>query len=233
MTSRLRQLPWKWLGLGVTLALLFAASRFFPIGEWTRAFRDWASGLGVAGKALYTLVYVIATVFLFPASPLTVAAGFAFGLGWGVAVVSVGSTVSAALAFLIARHVARERVERAARKRKNFRAIDQAIGERGWKIIALLRLSPVVPFSISNYLYGLTSIRFGPYIFASAAGMLPATVLYVYLGVAGRAATGEERSPLKWAALAAGLAATIVATILTTRIARRELQKTRREKKKP
>jgi uncharacterized membrane protein YdjX (TVP38/TMEM64 family) len=235
MTSSLWRLAWKWIGLGLAVAGLFAASRLLPVGEWVSAFRDWASGLGLAGKALYALVYVAATVLLFPVSLLTIAAGFAFGFAWAFAIVWVGATAGAALAFLIARHVARERVEKAARKRENFRAIDRAIGEKGWKIVALLRLSPLVPFSISNYLYGLTAVRFGPYILASAAGMLPGTVLYVYLGVAGRAAAaasaGEERSPLEWAVLAVGLAATIVATILITRLARRELRKVRLEKK--
>lgn len=235
MTSRLRRLPWKWIGLGLALAGLFAASRLLPVAEWVRAFRDWAAGLGVAGKALYALVYAVATVLLFPASLLTVAAGFAFGLGWGIAVVWVGATAGAALAFLVARHVARERVEKVARKREDFRAIDQAIGEEGWRIVALLRLSPLVPFSLSNYLYGLTAIRFGPYVLASAAGMLPGTVLYTYLGVAGRAAAaasaGEKRSSLEWAALATGLAATVVATVLITRMARRELRKVRLARK--
>ncbi|HEY3173276.1 MAG TPA: TVP38/TMEM64 family protein [Thermoanaerobaculia bacterium] len=235
ITSRLRRLPWGWIGLGLALAALFAASRVLPVGEWVRAFRDWASSLGVAGKAFYALVYAVATVLLFPASLLTIAAGFAFGLGWGVATVWVGATAGAALAFLIARHVARERVEKVARRREDFRAIDRAIGEKGWKIVALLRLSPLVPFSLSNYLYGLTAIRFGPYVLASAAGMLPGTVLYIYLGVAGRvaaaASAGEKRSPLEWAALVVGLAATIIATIFITRIARRELRKVRLERK--
>lgn len=234
-TSRLRRLPWKWIAVGLLLAGVIAASRFLPVGEWVRAFSDWAAALGAAGKALYALVYAVATVLLFPASLLTIAAGFAFGLGWGIAIVWVGATAGAALAFLIARHLARERVEKAARKSENFRAIDRAVGEKGWKIVALLRLSPLVPFSLSNYLYGLTAIRFGPYLLASAAGMLPGTVLYVYLGVAGRAAAaasaGEKRSPLEWAALALGLAATVVATVLITRIARSELRKVRLEKK--
>ncbi|HEV8608936.1 MAG TPA: TVP38/TMEM64 family protein [Thermoanaerobaculia bacterium] len=234
-TSRLRRLPWKWIAVGLLLAGVIAASRFLPVGEWVRAFSDWAAGFGLAGKALYALVYAVATVLLFPASLLTIAAGFAFGLGWGIAIVWVGATAGAALAFLIARHLARERVEKAARRKEDFRAIDRAVGEKGWKIVALLRLSPLVPFSLSNYLYGLTAIRFGPYLLASAAGMLPGTVLYVYLGVAGRAAAaasaGEKRSPLEWAALAAGLAATVVATVLITRIARSELRKVRLEKK--
>ena len=189
-------------------AALFAAWRLLPGAEWVRALRDRAGSLGMAGRALYALVYAVATVLLFPASLLTIAAGFAFGLGWGVAVAWAGATAGAALAFLIARHGAREHVEKAARKRENFRAIDRAVGEKGWKIVALLRLSPLVPFSLSNYLYGLTSIRFGPYLLASAAGMLPGTILYVYFGVAGRAAaaasSGDNRSPLEWFALDAG-----------------------------
>lgn len=230
-----RGLPRIWIGLGLAAVLLFAASRLLPVGEWVRALRDWASGLGVAGRALYALVYAAATVLLFPASLLTIAAGFAFGLGWGIAVVWIGATAGAAVAFLVARHLARERIEKIARKRADFRAIDRAIGEKGWKIVALLRLSPIVPFSLSNYLYGLTAIPFGRYVLASAVGMLPGTVLYVYLGVAGRAAaaasTGERRTPLEWALLAAGLGATLVATVLITRIARRELKASRLQKR--
>jgi uncharacterized membrane protein YdjX (TVP38/TMEM64 family) len=92
--------------------------------------------------------------------------------------------------------------------------------------VALLRLSPLVPFSLSNYLYGLTSVRFWPYVATSWVAMLPATVLYVYLGAAGRTiGAGGKRSPWEWALLAVGLAATAAVSVLLTRVAKRELAK--------
>ena len=94
--------------------------------------------------------------------------------------------------------------------------------------MALLRLSPLVPFSLSNYLYGLTSVRFVPYLVTSWAAMLPATVLYVYLGAAGRTiGDGSPRSVWEWVFLAAGLAATAAVTVILTRVARRELARMR------
>ena len=162
-----------------------------------------------------------------PGSLLTIGAGLVFGLGWGTVIVSVASTTAAALAFLIARYVARARVEALAKRNEKFRAIDQAIREKGWRVVALLRLSPLVPFSISNYLYGLTPVAFGPYVLASWIAMLPATVLYVWIGAAGKAAAdaggGQGKSPMEWALLGAGLVATAVVTVMITRAARRQL----------
>src|SRR6202162_5481595 len=129
--------------------------------------------MGPAGMALYGAVYVAAVLLFVPGIVLTLGAGFLFGLGWGIVVVSLASTIAAALAFLIARYLARGAVERLARKNPKFSAIDRAIGKEGWKILALLRLSPLVPFSLSNYIYGLTSVRFAPYLATSWAAMLP------------------------------------------------------------
>ena len=170
---------------------------------------------------------MIATVLLVPGSALTVGAGFVFGLGWGLLAVSLGSTTGAALAFLIARFVAREKITSIARKNENFRRIDAAIGEQGAKLVFLLRLSPLIPFNLSNYFYGLTAVKFWPYVLASWIGMLPGTLLYVYLGTVGRAglqaASGADaaRSPLEWIFLGVGLAATVAVTIWVTRIARK------------
>ena len=105
----------------------------------------------------------------------------------GTIIVSLASTTGAALAFVIARYLARDSVARWVRRSPRFEAIDRAIGEEGWKIVALLRLSPAVPFNLQNYLYGLTKIRFWPCVLTSWAAMLPGTLMYVYLGVVGRA----------------------------------------------
>jgi uncharacterized membrane protein YdjX (TVP38/TMEM64 family) len=215
----------RWLAFAVLAVGLFVAWRLLPVKDWLKDFQDWISGLGPLGGVLYGLAYIAAALLFVPGAILTLGAGFLFGLGWGLAIVSLASTATAALAFLIARYAARERVEKLARKNEKFAAVDKAIGKNGWKVVGLLRLSPLIPFSLSNYLYGLTSVRFLPYLAASWVGMLPGTLLYVYLGVAGKT-VGEKgaRSPWEWALLGAGLIATAAVTVLLTRVAKKELK---------
>ena len=225
---------WKGAAIGLGVVAVFVAARVLPVLEWLKSFETWVKGMGAAGMFLYGAVYVVAVLLFVPGIVLTLGAGFLFGLGWGIAVVSVASTLAAALAFLIARYLARDAVERLARNNPRFAAIDRAIGKEGWKVVALLRLSPLVPFSLSNYLYGLTSVRFLPYVATSWVAMLPATVLYVYLGAAGRT-IGEKapRSPWEWALLGAGLAATAAVTVILTRVARRELARGGQDRETP
>jgi uncharacterized membrane protein YdjX (TVP38/TMEM64 family) len=218
--------------LAAAAAAVIVAVRVLPVPEWLRAFQGWVAGTGVWGGVVYGRVYVACALLFVPGSVLTIGAGLVFGPLWGTVIVSAASTATAALAFLIARHLARERVAAAARRNPRFEAIDRAVAEKGWKVVALLRLSPVVPFSLSNYLYGLTPVRFAPYVLTSWIAMLPATLLYVWLGAAGGAAAGageRPRDPLEWALLGAGLLATVIVTVLLTRTARSQLARMRVE----
>jgi uncharacterized membrane protein YdjX (TVP38/TMEM64 family) len=222
---------WKWMALAAGLLGLYAAAQALPIDQWLRAFNEWAGGMGAWSIVIFIVVYVIATILLVPGSALTVGAGFVFGLGWGLLAVSLGSTTGAALAFLIARVVARESIASMARNNENFRRIDAAIGKQGAKLVFLLRLSPLIPFNLSNYFYGLTAVKFWPYVLASWIGMLPGTLLYVYLGTVGRAGlqavSGVDtgRTPLEFILLGVGLVATAGATIWVTKLARNALKK--------
>jgi uncharacterized membrane protein YdjX (TVP38/TMEM64 family) len=210
--------------VGLAAAALVAAFVFLPVRDWLEAFQRWVAGQGAWGGVLYGIVYTAAALLFVPGSVLTIGAGALFGVFWGTVIVSLASTAAAAGAFLIARYLARARVAKVAERNRTFGAIDRGIGRRGWKVVALLRLSPLVPFSLSNYLYGLTPVAFGPYVLASWIAMLPATVLYVSLGAAGRAAaSGARRGPLEWALLGAGLLATVAVTVMVSRAARREL----------
>src|SRR6058998_3936872 len=215
------------------LIALFLAMKFLPVQQWLSSFNDWVGQMGVAGIFIFIGVYVLATVLLAPGSVLTIGAGFVFGLWKGFLAVSVGATLGASLAFLIARFIARDKVEVIARRNEKFAKIDNAIGEQGAKLIFLLRLSPVIPFNLSNYFYGLTAVRFWPYALASWIGMMPGAFLYVYIGTAGRAAVlaaagGEaiKRGWQYWTFLSVGLAATIAVTFWVTKIARSSLRKT-------
>ncbi|MDX1501672.1 MAG: TVP38/TMEM64 family protein [Thermoanaerobaculia bacterium] len=192
-------------------------------------FAEWVRSLGPWGPAVFVGGYVAATVALLPGWVLTVAAGVIFGLAWGTLWVFLGATVGASCAFLIARHLARGRVERALAGRPRFRAVDRAVAGQGVRTVLLLRLSPLFPFNLLNYALGLTRVRFRDYLIG-CAGMLPGTFLYVYYGRAAgslaRAAAGEGREGAAgWVVLGVGLAATAVVTALITRVARRELSK--------
>ncbi len=218
--------------IAIVIALLLAM-RFLPVQQWLRNFNDWVGQMGTAGIFIFIGVYALGTVLLAPGSVLTIGAGFAFGLWKGFLAVSAGSTLGAALAFLVTRFIARERVAAIAQQNEKFREIDSAIGKQGAKLIFLLRLSPVIPFNLSNYLYGLTGVKFWPYVFASWIGMMPGTFLYVYIGTAGKAAVsaaagGEavQRGWQYWTFTGVGLAATIVVTAWVTKIARDALKKT-------
>jgi uncharacterized membrane protein YdjX (TVP38/TMEM64 family) len=192
------------------------------------AFSRWVDGLGAWGPVVFVLGYAAAAVALVPGSLLTLAAGAIFGLGRGVAYVFLGATLGATAAFLVSRHLARAQVERRLAGDPRFAAIDRAIGREGRKIVFLLRLSPLFPFSLLNYALGLTPVRLRDYLIASV-GMLPGTLLYVYYGklagdvaaLAGGAAM--EHGGAYWAVLGLGLLATIAVTTLVTRTARRAL----------
>jgi len=212
----------------VILICAILLARLLPMDQIVRWLTTTIEGLGIWGPIVFGLVYIVATLMFVPGSALTLAAGLLFGLAGGTAVVSVASTTSAAFAFLIARYLARGAVEGMAGKSPRFAAIDKAIGEGGWKIIAMLRLSPAMPFSLGNYLFGLTRVKFWPYVLTSWLFMLPGTFMYVYLGYIGSAgltaAGGQSsRPPAQWALLIVGLIATIGVTVYVTRLARRAI----------
>ena len=221
------------IALVAIVIALFLVMRFLPVREWLRSFNDWVGQMGIAGIFIFISVYAVATVLMAPGSILTIGAGFAFGLWKGFLAISAGATFGASLAFLIARFIAREKIEAIARRNETFRKIDNAIGKQGAKLIFLLRLSPIIPFNLSNYFYGLTAVKFWPYVLASWIGMMPGTCLYVYIGTAGKAAAsaaagGEamKHGWQYWTFMSVGLVATIIVTIWVTKIARNALRKT-------
>ena len=198
-------------------------------GGYVPQFAQWVNGLGVWGPVVFILGYALAAVAFVPGSLLTLAAGAIFGIGRGVVYVFIAAVLGSSAAFLVARYLARQAIERRLANNPRFAAIDRAVRAQGRKIVFLLRLSPVFPFNLLNYALGLTRVRFADYLIASA-GMLPGTLLYVYYGkLAGDvAALAGGAAPQKGAGyytvLVLGLAATIVVTALVTRTARKALK---------
>jgi len=219
-----RGLAWTTAGV-VVLAAVFFAGR--ELAAFVPAFAGWVHALGWWGPVIFIAGYVVATVAMVPGSVLTLAAGAVFGIGWGFVWVLIAATLGAIAAFLIGRYAARGLVERRLSDPR-FERIDRAIGEHGFKIVALLRLSPAFPFNVLNYGLGLTRVRLRHFALACFA-MAPGTLLYVYYGaLAGdlaAAAAGEiERGVEQWIFLGIGLAATVMVTVVVTRIARRALR---------
>ncbi len=211
----------------VALAALILGGR--QAGQYLPQFASWVESLGFWGPLVFILGYAVATVAFVPGSLLTLAAGAIFGLVQGTLYTFVGATLGASAAFLVARYGARGWIERRIAGNARFAAIDRAVGREGFKIVALLRLSPIFPFNLLNYSLGLTRVRFLDYLLASVA-MLPGTLLYVYYGkaagslaaVAGGVKT--ERGPEYWLTLGLGLVATIAVTTVITRLAGRALR---------
>lgn len=213
----------------VIVAALMLLARALPLEAGVEWLKSWVEEMGVWGPVVFGLIYVVAVILMSPAWILTVAAGAVFGLWIGTLTVSLASTTGAALAFLIARYLARHRVEAFAKRYPKFHAVDRAIGEGGWKVVAMLRLSPALPFNLQNYFYGLTAVRFWPAILASWIAMLPGTFMYVYFGYIARAgaesaATDGEWGPARWTLLIVGLVATVAVTVYVTRLANRKIK---------
>jgi uncharacterized membrane protein YdjX (TVP38/TMEM64 family) len=212
----------------VTLAV-FAAGRA-DVAETLTALVTYVRGAGALGIALFAAAYVASAVALLPGAALTLAAGFVYGPLLGTVIVSPVSVVAATCAFLLGRTVARDWIGRRVADQPRFAAVDEAVGRQGFKIVALLRLSPLFPFNLLNYALGLTKVRLRDYVLASWLGMLPGTALYVYLGslvtnvgdLLTRPAAGSQPPAAQWLYWG-GFAATLVVAVLVTHTARQAL----------
>ncbi len=225
-SSPLRKvLAWR-KATGVAVVILAAAVLFtaFDARALLREALAWMEHLGAWGQVLFVVIYIAATVLLIPGSALGLGAGALFGVVRGSVLVSLASTLGATCAFLLGRYLARGWVAKKIDGRASFAAIDQAVAGEGWRIVLLTRLSPVFPFTLLNYAFGLTRVSLREYVLASWLGMMPGTVMYVYLGSLARTGIAvQQRTPGEWALYALGLLATVAVTLIVTRIARRAL----------
>jgi len=216
------------LVLAGTLLALLTTIAVSPVSEWLRAGVTWINAHPGAAEIAFVAAYIVAAVLVVPASILTLVAGFVFGLPVGVVLVSAGSALGAAAAFLVGRFFAREWISQRVARVPRFRALDSATRHEGFTIVLLARLSPFFPFNLLNYGLGLTAVRFKDFFLATWIGMLPVTFAYVYLGTLAKDLTqltsgSLEHGPGRIALLVAGLAATVALTFVIARKANRVL----------
>lgn len=220
-----------WL-LVLLVAAIGIALRFSQAIEWLRNSPALIESLGPLAPIAYVLLYVLTTVLFIPGSLLTLGAGGIFGFWFGFLIVVAGANLGALCAFLLTRTFLRDKVSRWAEASPKFAALDRAIGREGFKMVLLVRLSPVFPFTLLNYLLGLTTVRLSSYMLGNLIGMLPGTFLYVYLGATARDAVSSASGGVgKWqlALRIAGLLATIAVVALVTRTARKALAEVEKE----
>jgi uncharacterized membrane protein YdjX (TVP38/TMEM64 family) len=208
--------------------MIMLAWLVLPLEQFS-AMLKWVESRGIQGAFLIGVVYALSTVALIPGSLLTLGIGAVYGPWLGFAIVSPASVVGATIAFLLGRSVFSGAVEKKMAGNRKFHAIRGAIEEGGLKVLFLVRLSPVFPFTIVNYAFGLARLKVSTYILGSFFGMLPGTFMYVYLGsIAGdlasiRSGGIDQEEPslqvMKWV----GLVATVLVTWVVTKRAKQSL----------
>ncbi len=209
---------------------LAVASYFFPVVPALQNICVWVGSLGPLGVFLLALFLAIGSLLFLPASPFIIAGSAVFGFPLGVLGALTGLALGASGGFCLSRWFLRKEISARFRTHATFRAIDIAIEKEGWKIVILLRLCPI-PFGLANYLYGLTAVRFRPYLIASLIGGLPSLLLYCQLGTAGKAgldaiASGHlVRSTWELVVFGISMVATVCAIVLIPLFARKAVQK--------
>ena len=217
---------WRWVLYATAAVAVVLAAKYFHVQDGLKAALDWIGNLGPLGPVIFVGLYVVATVLFIPGSVLTLGAGAAFGVVLGSVCVSISATLGATAAFLVGRYLARDAVARKIESNEKFATIDRAVAGEGWKIVLLTRLSPVFPFTLLNYAFGLTRVKLSHYVLASWIGMIPGTVMYVYLGSLVNLGAGHrQRTTGEWVLYGVGLLATIAVTVFVTRLARKALAK--------
>lgn len=188
----------------------------------------WLQTMGSLGPALFASVFILATLLLFPASPLAMLAGYLYGPLTGSVATSFAGLMSAVLAFLISRYLAGERMTAWLLGYPRAQAVNTAVSDDGFRVVFLLRLASILPFIPLSYLLGMSRMSIRQYVLATWTGLLPGTVLYVFTGslvseVSQLSESGETVSHITWALTIAGGIVVIITLTMIARRARRVL----------
>lgn len=211
------------------VAVLLVGGTYLNLQDRLNDVLVWIKNLGPAGMGIFILLYIVACIFFIPGSLLTLGAGAIYGVVTGSILVSISSTLGATAAFLVGRYFARDWIAKKIEGNARFTTIDNAVAKEGWRMVGLTRLSPIFSFNLLNYAYGLTRVSLKEFVLASWIGMIPGTVMYVYIGsLAGDLAsigaeTAEAPSGAQWAINSIAFVATVLVTVYVTRIAKKAL----------
>jgi len=195
----------------VLLAVFLAAAHALSLDVRARAYLDAVREAGPGGVLLHVGAYVVAAVLGLPVSPLTVAAGAAYGPLPGAALAVPAATLGACSAFLVGRLVARD-PEALARGEGRIARAARAVGRGGLRLVLLLRLAPVVPFSVLNFAFGMTPTPLARFAVGSLVGTIPSQLGYACFGAVLAWPAGPARTAAEIALVAGGALLSLVAS---------------------
>ncbi|XP_078441790.1 uncharacterized protein LOC144711662 [Wolffia australiana] len=213
------------------LVAIISACVIFPVEKILKDFLLWIDeNLGPWGPVVLAIAYIPLTILAVPASILTLGGGYLFGLPLGFIADSIGATIGATAAFILGRTIGRSYVLSKLKDYPKFQAVAIAIQRSGFKIVLLLRLVPLLPFNMLNYLLSVTPISIGEYMMASWLGMMPITLALVYIGTTLKDLSDVthgwcEFSTTRWVILIAGLTVSAVLMVCVTKVAKGALEK--------
>ena len=217
--------------IGCAIAILIIIGHHFNLQALLNKSLLWVDSLGWLAPVAFIVIYNIATLLFIPGSLLTLKGGCLFGFLWGSIYVLIAATIGATFAFLVGRYISRDWVCKQIGNKPNFKAIDKAVAKNGLKIVFLTRLSPIFPFNLLNYAFGVTQVSLKDYILGSV-GMIPGTAMYVYMGsLIGDIAMKNPSIPknpetqfIQLLLQGVGLIATLVVTFYISKVAKKALE---------
>ena len=198
----------KAVGIGLVLLALAGVAWIAGLTDYLSVdnldtLRDWINGFGAIAPIVFIVVYAVAVVAFLPATPLTLLGGLVFGAVWGTLWTWIGATLGATLAFLVGRYAARDLVRTWKENNEQIKRLDEGVEKHGWRMLLITRLVPVFPFTLQNYVYGLTKIGLGTYVLVSGTCIVPGVIVYTFAG----GSLAAARDNLFWTFLYLGIAA--------------------------
>ncbi len=224
--------PGRAIFTGLLLICVVVVAWLAPLGAWFTQAAAWLAMNPISGSLLFVLAFVLGSVLMVPGSVLMMSAGLIFGWPAGSVLALLGTAGGALAACIVSRGLLKERLAEKFADNDRVRAIDSAIETKGFLIVVLTRLSLIIPYNVLNYMYGLTRVRLPTLTIATGVGMVPAVLLYVYLGslarnadelLAGDVDTGVAGKVLLIGGLVCIVAAMLVIHRTATKILREEL----------
>ncbi len=165
--------------------------------SYLRRFTGRIRDLKAMGVILYLFVYAVSVLLFMPSLPFTLLGGITYGIGWGIVIATCGDFFGSALAFVISRYLAKEKIEARLKHHKAFQEINEGVQKEGWRIVAITRMVPIIPHWFQNYAYGVTKISFKTYAFVCFLSILPGTAVWVFtINTLGRGQEDAKRSML-------------------------------------